>query len=476
MNSIRSRLLLWQISAVLLTALLVSALTYRLAWNGFNQVRDYGLEQIAHSVLRHDETPVPTHPPRTAPPAPSTASASPGQTSTTADGQTLAESGEEDEEDLGQFLSQVWSNEGELIYSSLQEDGPPLQQPGFHVQTWQDQTWRIFTLPRGARTVQVAVTAQDRAKGFSELIPWILVPLALLVVVLGLFIHEAVARALLPLERLRRDIGERDVSELHAVPTQDLPEEVVPLAHTLNQLLQQLDTLLAHQRQFLADAAHELNTPLAAIKLQAQLARRAQDADKDAALNELDQGIERAIHLVAQLLQMARLEPDARKPEQTLVPLDGLVRQVVGAFSARAEERGIDLGVENAEATWVLGDPHALRALLDNLVDNALRYTPPGARVDLRLQAVGDAQVALEVSDSGPGIAQADRQRVLDRFVRLAHLSADANATGSGLGLSIVREIALRHHAELALLDTPGGGLTVRLLFARAPALVTVAT
>uniref|UniRef100_UPI0035687B2C sensor histidine kinase n=1 Tax=Hydrogenophaga sp. TaxID=1904254 RepID=UPI0035687B2C len=179
---------------------------------------------------------------------------------------------------------------------------------------------------------------------------------------------------------------------------------------------------------------------------------------------------------VAQLLQMARLEPDARKPEQTLVPLDALVRQVVGTFSARAEERGIDLGVENAEATWVLGDPHALRALLDNLVDNALRYTPPGARVDLRLQAVGDAQVALEVSDSGPGIAQADRQRVLDRFVRLAHLSADANATGSGLGLSIVREIALRHHAELALLDTPGGGLTVRLLFARAPALVTVAT
>jgi two-component system OmpR family sensor kinase len=370
----------------------------------------------------------------------------------------------DDELDEGQFVSQIWSPEGELIYASLLDDGPPLQQPGFHFVVWQGHTWRTYTLPRDTRTVQVAVSRQNRNQSFAAQIPWLLIPMALLVVVLGLLIHEAVSRALRPLEKLRREIGQREVAELHPLSIEELPDEVAPLANALNQLLGRLDALLAGQRRFLADAAHELNTPLAAIKLQAQLARRAQASERQAALDDLDAGIERAIHLTAQLLQLARLEPDARQPLRVPVQLDALVRQSVVAFSAQAEQRHTDLGLLHTENVRLPGDPDALRVLIDNLIDNALRYTPVGGRVDVSLR-IENQQAVLEVSDNGPGIAPSDRQRVLERFVRLNQ----NDATGSGLGLAIVREIAQLHGATLDLEDAHGGGLTVRVRLSLTP-------
>jgi two-component system, OmpR family, sensor kinase len=444
---------MWQISALLVTALAVSALTYRLAQKAFNEVQDEGLEQIAHTVLRHDETPVP---PRAKPGA--TVSTPPSPGSDNSGWQEGTDDTAEDEEDEGRFVSQIWSPSGDLIFSSLLDDGPPLQPPGFHFVLWQDHTWRTYTLARGKRTVQVAVTRRDRNQSFSALIPWLMVPMGLLVLLLGSLIHEAVSRALRPLEQLRHDIGQREVAELHAVDTTQLPDEVAPLAMTLNQLLARLDALLAGQRQFLADAAHELNTPLATIKLQAQMARRAGESERQARLDDLDAGIERAIHLTAQLLQLARLDPEERRPVRTPVALDTLVRQAVGALSAQADLRGTDLGVLQADAVTIPADPQALRALLDNLIDNALRYAPKGARVDVSLVRIGNEAV-LQVSDNGPGISPADRARATERFVRLH----PGNTTGSGLGLAIVRETAQLHGAALELDDTPGGGLTVRL-------------
>ncbi|MEZ5701485.1 MAG: ATP-binding protein [Burkholderiaceae bacterium] len=279
-------------------------------------------------------------------------------------------------------------------------------------------------------------------------------------VLLGFLIHEAVKRALRPLDGLGQQIGSRRLSELHALDTDDLPAEVAPLALALNRLLAQLDQLLASQRQFLADAAHELNTPLAAIKLQAQLTRKAQASDRDAALNELDSGIERAIHLAGQLLQLARLEPDARRPALSEVRLHEVVRQAVISLSPLAETRSTDLGLVHCDRATLKGDPHALRAMLDNLIDNALRYTPTAAQVDVNLEVHGN-QAHLTVSDNGPGIAAPDRQRVLERFVRLA----PGETTGSGLGLAIVAQIVHTHGGQLSLQDTPGGGLTVRVAF-----------
>jgi len=428
MNSIRRRLLIWQISALIVTGLLTSVVTYSLAWNVFNRLRDYGLEQIAYSVVRHG-----------------------------------IEYDNEDElrNDKGQFVSQIWLADGSLFYSSLDDTGPPLQPPGLNVVSWEGTEWRVFSLKEGGLTVQVATTSANRARRFASIAPWLLIPLLVSVVVLGLLIHAAVTRALAPLQQLRGEIGLRGAKRLHALDARAMPDEVAPLVNTLNDLLARLDTALTMQRRFIADAAHELRTPLTAIKLQAQLVRRSQTPeDQRLALDELEAGVERAAHLVTQLLEMARLGPEGQQPSHVPVRLDELARQVVSHFSSQAEARNIDLGLSRATAESVEGDTESLRIMLNNLVDNALRYVPADSQVDLAVCREGE-QVVLTVADHGPGIPESERERVFERFHRLV----GADIPGSGLGLAIVREIVAQHHGGVALTDTPGGGLTVRILF-----------
>lgn len=451
MSSIRQRLLFWQITALIVTSVLVSAFTYHLAWQAFNRVRDFGMEQIAHSVVRHGvrphswalDPPEHTAPSPTARPAPQD-NPPPWVT-----------------DDLGRFISQIWSTDKELLYASVEGIGPPLQAPGFHNVEWSGEAWRVYTLVDDEEIVQIAKTASDRASSFAQMVPWLLVPVALLVLLLGLLIRVAVHRALAPLDALGQDIRRRDAKDLQPLATDGLPEEVAPLGQALNQLLERVARLLTRQRDMLADAAHELNTPLAAVKLQAQIARLAPPGEREAALDELDQGIARSTHLVAQLLQMARLEADGHEHRPVPVRLDQLAADVVAAFSARAEARGIDLGLDTREAATVLADPHDLRVLLDNLVDNALRHTPSGSRVDLHVEHGADS-VHLIVNDNGPGIAEADHQRALERFVRL---NPQDEATGSGLGLAIVAQIAQQNGGLLTLASSPPGGLSVRVAF-----------
>ncbi len=447
MNSIRQRLLFWQIGALLVTGLIVSAVTYQLAWDGFNRIRDYGLEQIAHSVVRHGGAPRPARPsvaPAVTPPTPENPDA-PGEAMQ-----------EEAVEDLGRFVSQIWKPDGELVYSSHESVGPPMQPAGLHVVPWDGEVWRVYTIVDTGQMVQVAVTSSDRASSFATMIPWLMVPMALLVMVMGLLIRTAVVRALAPLDVMGRDMVARKGTDLHPFPVDDLPDELLPLGQALNQLLERVDTLLAGQRQFVADAAHELNTPLAAVKLQAQLARRAVETERIEALDELDRGVERASHMVAQLLQMARVEPDVREREARMVSLDELAGHVVAAFSAAAEARDIDLGLDASAPVLLVADPANLRVILDNLVDNALRHIRHGCRVDVRVRTQGD-EVELAVIDNGPGIPESDRERALQRFVRLN----PQNTQGSGLGLAIVWQIVKNKNGTLRLEDTPGGGLTV---------------
>lgn len=429
MNSIRQRLLFWQITALVITSILVSALTYQLAWQAFNRVRDFAMEQIAHSVVRHGVRPQswPASPPL----APAT-------------------------EDLGRFISQIWSPTGDILYSSVDGTGPPLQAAGFHEVAWAGESWHVYTLVDAQQSVQVAKTSSDRASSFAELAPWLLIPTGLLVLVLSLLIHAAVARALKPLETLGRDIQRLGGNDLHPVSTHGLPKELAPLAGALNQLLERVSGLLTRQRQVLADAAHELNTPLAAVKLQAQLARRSDDAHREAALDELDRGIERSTHLVAQVLQVARLERDVQERHVVPVRCDHLAAEVVSAFSARADARRIDLGLESSDPATVLMDPEDGRVMLNNLIDNALRHTPVGSQVDVCVRQTGQ-RVKLTVNDNGPGIAPAERARVLQRFVRLN----PQDTTGSGLGLAIVARIAAHGGGGVELATAPGGGLSV---------------
>ncbi len=444
MTSIRSRLLISQMLAVVLTAGLVMLLTARLAWEGFNSVRDLGLEQIAETVLRHDETVVPPE---------STAG-----TNASDDSSMLEKRWFPDSQYLAHFVSQIWGPDGELIYSSLPEVGPPRQDAGHHIVLWNGQSWRIFTLPENELTVQVAVTTHIRRQQFYDLLFWLTVPLVLLVGGLGSLIYLVVTRSLKPIETIGQQVARQDPARLDRLPTEALPAEVVPLVQALNQLLDRMDALLSSQKRLLADTAHELNTPLAAVRLQGQLVRKAPEHERQAALDDLDQGILRIGRVVAQLLQLARLEPQAARPSFAEVPLHELTRQAVVDFSAQATQAGLDLGLTACDPVTVWGDEHALRALLDNLLDNAIRYACGGRRVDVALQVQAGVAV-IEVSDDGPGIAEADRERVLERFVRLHPQRPD----GSGLGLAIVARTVGLHHGRLQLLTSAAGGLRVRV-------------
>ena len=280
---------------------------------------------------------------------------------------------------------------------------------------------------------------------------------------MGWIVWLAVGRGLAPLGSVAKQVQARDAAALSPLPTQGLPDEIRPLTNALNDLLARLGTALAHQRAFVADAAHALRTPLAALKLQLQVADRAQDEDeRRAAHADLHRGVERMIRLVGQLLTLARQEPGAADTQRVPVALDAVAADVVAELSPAAMHKGIDLGIAmESQPASVTGNGDALRVLLVNLVDNALNYCPRGARVDVSTGHAPDGGAQLVVEDNGPGIPAEERERVLDRFYR----PAQAPTGGSGLGLAIVREIAQGHDATLALEEREGGGLRVVLRF-----------
>jgi two-component system OmpR family sensor kinase len=249
-----------------------------------------------------------------------------------------------------------------------------------------------------------------------------------------------------------------------------LPDEVQPLVLALNDLLGRLRAALERERAFMADAAHELRTPLTALYLQTgMLARASSEAEREAAMSTLAAGVQRAIRLVEQMLALARQEPRADS-QPVPVRLDELAREIVAELVPLADAGRIDLGIAAAQPATLAADPDALRTLLRNLIDNAVRYTPAGGRVDVTVE--GSAMGArVTVTDDGPGIPAEERARVFDRFYR----RAGTTPTGSGLGLAIVKAIADAHGATVSLADGPAGkGLAVTVAFpAAAPGVGT---
>jgi two-component system OmpR family sensor kinase len=272
----------------------------------------------------------------------------------------------------------------------------------------------------------------------------------------------AIGRGLAPLAQVAEAVAHRNPHSLEPIPNKGLPKEVGILVSALNALLSQLDQALSAQRQFTADAAHELRSPLTALSLQAQLAERATEpALRAQALQTLRQGIDRASHLVQQLLTLARLDPEAGDYPLTPLFLDDLARNVVADFAPQAANRHIDLGLSRADHVMVAGAEEALRILLSNLIDNGIRYSPADARIDVSVISEATA-IRLEVNDTGPGIALDERNRVFDRFYRVLN----SVESGSGLGLAIVRKIADQHQADIRLTDGDGGiGMKVIVTF-----------
>jgi len=367
---------------------------------------------------------------------------------------------------LYEFSIQVWGPDGLHEYRSRGVDLPESGVLGFSDARIEGVNYRIYLLRSGGRSIQVAQDLDARRDRARRLAVQAVLPVVLLAPLLMLAVWWIIRNALAPLERMRRQVAHRPAQDLSPLPEAGVPREVLPLVQELNQLFGRADSAFASQRHFVADAAHELRSPLTALKLQAQALRRLPPGPElEQAVRQLEAGTERAIQLLSQLLALARAEGDPAREEAPweAVDLEALCRSAVGDLLPQAHARGIDLGVQVPdERIEVRGQFDPLHILLRNLLDNAVKFTPAGGRVDLGIVREGDS-VLLAVEDNGPGIPEPERQRVFDRFYRGEGGQA---ASGSGLGLAIVQAIARRHGATVRLDRSARlGGLLVEVRF-----------
>lgn len=318
--------------------------------------------------------------------------------------------------------------------------------------------------PAGPVLIEVAETLVKREKLVSEILLASALPALLISSAAISLFWFGIGKGLEPLERLREEIAERSPRDLRPVVEDGKPREITPLVHALNQLLARLNSAIDAQQRFIANAAHQLRTPLAGLKTHAELARRQPNTIEMRSLLDMIAGeTERTSHLVNQLLTLARTEPGAgglrdRQP----VNLHDVVGRVVQDWVPRAVAKDIDLGFELVNA-WTIGESFLLRELLANLLDNAINYTQPSGRITVRT-FMDSEHAVLEVEDNGPGIEPAEREKIFERFYRAAHASGD----GCGLGLAIVAEIATQHGGTVEVATAPQGkGVALRVRFPR---------
>lgn len=312
--------------------------------------------------------------------------------------------------------------------------------------------------------VEVAETTEKRTQLANKIVASVILPQFIIIPLAVMLVWFGLSRGLRPLTRLRQMIETREPADLSPIATRRVPEELEPLVEAFNAMLERMKKNVEAQQRFVADAAHQMRTPLTGLKTQAQFAMRETDpAALRHALRQIATGVDRAGRLVNQLLTLARTE-GGEPAQQKHEPLDLalLVREVVEDWVMQAIEKGIDLGYEADGEAMIVGNAFLLRELAKNLVDNALRYTPSGGHVTCRILA-NQATVLLEVEDDGVGISEEQAELVFERFYRVD----DATTEGSGLGLAIVQEIAMQHGSRASLRPNPRGrGAVAHVLFA----------
>jgi two-component system, OmpR family, sensor kinase len=431
-HSLRRRLLWLVLAAIAFASVLQASSAYRTALQQADAMFDYHLQEVARSV--HGGVPF-----------------APG-------------------EDQYDFFVQIWGPDGAQIFRSRGAALPSQAVLGFSDTTFNGVRYRVYSLLTPEHTIQIAQDLDARQARARSLALRAVLPIALLAPLLMMAVGWLISRSLAPVERMRKQVAGRAADDLSPLPDAGLPLEVLPLVRELNLLFERVRRAFSAQQEFVADAAHELRSPLTALKLQAQALRRAHDdASRETAIARLNDGIDRAIQLMGQLLVLAREDGEgAAAAGAQRVDLQEVARQAVADVLVQAQAKRIDIGLASAgPPLWVRGQPEALHILLRNLLDNAVKYTPEGGQVDISLAMVEGAP-SLAVEDSGPGISQAERERVFDRFYR----TADARAPGSGLGLAIVKAIAGRHGASV-LLDRSAklGGLKAEVRYPAQPGL-----
>lgn len=428
-RSMRVRLLVSLLSAVALASLILGGLTYSSSLREAEALFDYQLEQMALSLR--------------------------DQGAITLDEAHALRNPRFD------FVVQIWSFDGRLIYASRPDAGlPPRAVLGLADVRTATTTWRVYSAVSNDglgdhRIIQVAQPLRIRSSLAATAALRSILPLIALTPLLAVAVWWTVAAALRPLQRVANDVRQRSAASLAPVDAEHLPDEVKPLVQSLNGLLGRLQHAFEAQRGFVANAAHELRSPLTALKLQAQLIDRSTDAaTRSTAIAELRQGIDRATRMVEQLLTLARTEPGATVQPHVAVDLGEVVRQAVAETVGAAAAKNIQLELHADTPVIVQGHADSLRILARNLVDNAVRYTPEHGRVEVKVEAI-EGRPQLSVDDSGPGIAPSERERVFERFYR----GPTNMSEGTGLGLAIVRSVAQLHGFSVRLSSSQLGGL-----------------
>ncbi len=430
-HSLRRRLLVSVMTAILLAAVFQAVSAYRGALRQADAMFDYHLQQMAYALRGGPPLAVPQ-----------------------LEGDSAVDT-----------MIQIWGADGATLFQSRRIALPAHAVLGFSDLTHDGVRYRVYSMQSDLQTIQIAQDMDDRESRARALAARATLPMAVIAPILMLVLWWIIRRSLDPLERTRQQVAERAVNDLSALPQDGLPDEVLPLVQEINLLFGRLQLAFDAQRAFVANAAHELRSPLTALKLQAQALERTQDeAQRHQAAQRLHQGIDRAIRLMNQLLLLARHE--ATGDRHASVPaldldLKELVQQAVSEVFPQAQERGIDIGFMPSTAAVVRGDADGLVILLRNLLENAIKYTPTGGQVDIRITQV-DGTTCLSIEDSGPGIPKPERTHAFERFFRGSRVAGN----GSGLGLAIAHAIARQHQASLTLGQSDSlGGLRVDLRF-----------
>ncbi len=440
-HSLRGRLLWFLLAAITIAALAQASIAYRTALHDADQIFDYHMQQMALSL--RSGTPL-------------------SNTEVRERMEANSEGGAGNDD----MVVQMWSPDGVQMFHSVSRARLPQRAVlGFSNVKANGTVYRVFSIQTANQTVQVAQDLAVRRNMAGNLALRTLGPIAVMMPILMLVVWWVVSGSLEPVARVRSQVASRQADDLSPVSEAGLPDEVRPLVQELNLLFGRVKTAFDAQQNFVADAAHELRTPLAALRLQAQSLERADNADaRKLAVARLTAGIDRATRLVEQLLVLARQEATAATGAACRpVDLADLARRTVADLAGVAAAKGVDVGVQQADPASVEGQPDALQILLRNLVDNAIKYTPAGGTADISVVLDGGA-LRVTVEDSGPGIPEEERERVFDRFYRVA----GSEAAGSGLGLAIIKAIAERHGATLTLGRSERlGGLAATVVFKR---------
>ena len=429
-QSLLRRLWLWITVIVAVVGVSTTAASYWLGYQEAAELQDLQLRQIAALVHRWGGLPQ----------------------------SVLAPQGEDVDEDTGVIVERLGadSSASGLVLPRTLADGMHDLASGGH-------SWRVFVQAGSRGRIAVAQRAgvrRDAAVGSAQRT---LFPLLVLVPLLALLSAWVVRRALRPVRVLAAGLDARDEARLDPLPLDLVPGEIRPFLASINRLLARLASLIDRERRFVADAAHELRTPVAALGLQAENLAHAELPDEARVrLRSMQEGLARTRGVVEQLLSLARVQSGRGLATRLIDPAE-VVHQVIEDLMPVAQRRHIDLGMERTARSPVLADPTQLYTLLRNGLDNALRYTPEGGRVDLSLYSEpgddGATRVHIDISDTGPGIAPQDLQRAFEPFERLG---GAPGSEGTGLGLAIMQSIARNLGGRLELENRPSGGLRVR--------------